>query len=192
MKKILLATNNEHKAREYEEMLAPLGYMVVIPKELKLDFDPEETGATFRENAYLKAKAFYDFMDIPCIADDSGLVIPSLGGMPGIHTARYAKEHGGYPAVFSYLNKELEGKDRRANFHCCICYYSGGEPLYFEGDCPGYLLEHPVGENGFGYDPIFHSIEADIDFGIAPEEIKNRFSHRGKALAALLAYFKKS
>ncbi len=188
MKKFLLASNNEHKVKEFKEMLIPFNIEVITPKDLGIDLEPEENGKTFRENALIKAKAFYEICQIPTIADDSGLCIKALNGKPGIYSARFAKEKGGYESTFSYLSKELKNKSKEAKFHCCICLYDGKSPLYFEGDCPGYLLDKPVGDKGFGYDPIFHSLEGDIDFGTAKEEEKNEYSHRSKALKKFRDY----
>ena len=188
MLKFLLATNNVHKAQEFREILNPLGIEIVTPKDLGLNIDPEENGKTFRENSLIKAKAFFEASGLTTIADDSGLCIEALDGKPGIYSARFATENGGYPAVFEVLNKELEGKKRDAKFHCCICLYDGLKPLYFEGDCPGYLLDKPVGQCGFGYDPIFHCNEDNVDFGTAPEDVKNKYSHRSKALKQFVSY----
>ncbi len=188
MNKFLLATNNGHKVQEFQEILNPMGIEIVTPKDLNLSIDPDETGKTFRANSLIKAKTFFEASGLPTIADDSGLCIEALNGRPGIYSARYATENGGYPAVYDVLNKELENKKRDAKFHCCICLYNGSEPLYFEGDCPGYLLDKPVGANGFGYDPIFHCNEGNIDFGTASEEMKNKYSHRSKALKSFVSY----
>lgn len=188
MLKFLLATNNVHKAQEFRKILNPLGIEIVTPKDLGLSIDPEENGKTFRQNSLIKAKAFFEASGLTTIADDSGLCIEALNGKPGIYSARFATESGGYPAVFDVLNKELEGKKRDAKFHCCICLYDGSKPLYFEGDCPGYLLDKPVGQCGFGYDPIFHCNEGNVDFGTAPEDVKNKYSHRSKALKQFVSY----
>ncbi len=188
MNKFLLASNNPHKVMEFKEILAPLGIEIVSPRDLNLNIEPEENGKTFRENSFIKAKAFHKASKLPTIADDSGLCIKALDGKPGIYSARFAEENGGYPNVFEVLNKALKDKSRAAKFHCCICFYNGNDPLYFEGDCFGYLLEKPVGAAGFGYDPIFHCLEGDIDFGTASEEAKNKYSHRGKAIEKFCSY----
>ena len=190
-KTILLATSNPGKVLEFQEVLGPLGYRIVSPKDLGLSSDPEENGTTYRENAFIKAFDLSNRSPYPVLADDSGLEIRALGNEPGIHTARYAKQNGGFPAVFDVVMKRLEGQqDRFACFHCSLCLIEkvGDAPLYFDGECPGTILFAPSGTHGFGYDPIFHSQEADIDFGLASEEIKNRFSHRGKAIAKLVEY----
>jgi len=187
---ICLATNNKGKLREYREILAPMGYVIYCPADLNIDFDVEETGTTYRENSYLKAKTLRSVVPFPVIADDSGLEVEALGGIPGLFSSRFAEEHGGYPGAYKALFQMLEGKDRSAHFHCCICLLEEPEskPLYFEGDCPGTILAAPSGSNGFGYDPIFHCAEADIDFGLADEKTKNAYSHRAKALQKLKIY----
>ena len=191
-KEIFLATNNKGKLAEYREILAPLGFVIYSPKDLNLSLDPEENGATYRENSYIKAKAFAEILPFPVLADDSGLEIEALDGFPGLHSARFASSFPSYPDAWDEIFRRLENKqDRSAKFHCCICYleHKDAKPLFFEADCPGSILPAPSGNNGFGYDPIFHSDEADIDFGLAPEEIKNAYSHRGKALKRLSLYF---
>ena len=185
---ICLATNNKGKLREYREILAPMGFLIYSPSDIGIESDPEETAETYRENAYIKALALSTKVPFPVIADDSGLEVNALGGFPGLFSSRFADSCGGYPAAYEELNRRLEGKeDRSAQFRCCICYLenSAAKPLYFEGICPGYLLEKAHGSNGFGYDPIFHSTEANADFGTVDEATKNAFSHRSKAIAKL-------
>ena len=188
---ICLATNNKGKLKEYRDILAPMGFVIYCPADLNLSFDVDENGATYRENSYLKAKALASIVPFPVISDDSGLEIDGMDGQPGLFSARFAEECGGYPGAYQKIFKALEGKDRSAHFHCCICYLSSPEakPLYFEGDCPGHILTAPLGDHGFGYDPIFHSTEADVDFGLADEKTKNAVSHRAKALAKLKLFF---
>lgn len=190
-KEICLATSNAGKLLEFREILAPMGFIIYSPKDLNIISEPLENGSNYRENAYIKALDLAKKVPFPVIADDSGLEIEALGNEPGLHTARYAKENGGFPSVFDVVLKRLEGQtNRKAAFHCSICYLASptSQPLYFDGVCPGYILHAPHGENGFGYDPIFHSEEADIDFGVAEEEIKNAYSHRGKAIAKLKVF----
>ena len=128
------------------------------------------------------------------IADDSGIEFPSLNGFPGIHTSRYASSVGGYPKAFIDLNKKLQGKDKTAIYHCCICllFTKESQPLYFSGICEGTLLPTPIGHNGFGYDPIFHYSKGNFNFGEASEEEKNAVSHRHNALVALVRYLSKN
>lgn len=190
-KEICLATNNKGKLAEYRKILAPMGFLIYSPADLNLDLDVEETGSTYRENSFLKAKAFAEIVPFPVISDDSGLEVEALNGFPGLYSARFASECGGYPNAYEELSRRLGGKPRNAHFHCCICYLanSTAKPLYFEGDCPGYLLQKPHGDHGFGYDPIFHCNEANIDFGVADEQTKNAYSHRAKALQKLKMFF---
>lgn len=189
-KQICLATNNKGKLGEYRKILAPMGFVIYSPADLNLDLDVEENGATYRENSYLKAKAFAEVVPFPVIADDSGLEVEALNGFPGLFSARFAKECGGYPGAYKELSRRLGEQSRDAHFHCCICYLENiaAKPLYFEGDCPGYLRKEPHGDHGFGYDPLFHCNEADIDFGIADEQTKNAYSHRAKAIQKLKVY----
>lgn len=189
-KQICLSTNNKGKLDEYRKILAPMGFVIYSPADLNIDLEVEETGSTYRENSYLKAKAFAEIVPFPVIADDSGLEIEAMGNKPGLYSARFALEAGGYPKAYEQIFRALEGKSRDAHFHCCICYLenASAKPLYFEGDCPGYILEKPHGDHGFGYDPIFHCLEADIDFGVAEEAIKNAYSHRAKAIQRLRVF----
>ena len=189
-KQICLATNNKHKLREYRDILAPMGFVIYSPADLNIDLDVEENGKDYRENSYLKAKAFAERVPFPVISDDSGMEVDALDNFPGLYSARFAESCGGYPQAYEELSRRLGDKPRDAHFHCCICYLEGPEakPLYFEGDCPGYLLKKPHGDHGFGYDPLFHSAEADIDFGVADEKTKNAYSHRAKAIQRLKIY----
>lgn len=189
-KQICLATNNKGKLREYLEMLSPMGFVIYSPADLNIDLDVEENGKDYRENSYLKAKAFRELVPFPVISDDSGLEVLALDGFPGLFSARFAQECGGYPAAYRELSARLGDKPRAAQFRCCICYLEekDSKPLYFEGLCPGYLLDAPQGDHGFGYDPLFHSTEADVNFGETDEDTKNKYSHRAKALQKLKLY----
>lgn len=190
-KKIVLATGNEGKAKEFNELLSPLGFKVVSLKEAGIVSKPIEDGKSYRENSYIKAFDASRQTSLPVLADDSGIEIEAMGNAPGILTSRYAQENGGFPDVFKKIFRNLEGQsNRKAAFHCCICLIKGQgqEPLYFEGICPGEILLEAKGKGGFGYDPIFHSYEANEDFGTASEETKNKYSHRGKAFQKLKDY----
>ncbi|MCQ2772683.1 MAG: RdgB/HAM1 family non-canonical purine NTP pyrophosphatase [Bacilli bacterium] len=193
MKTLVLATNNQHKVREYNEMLQPIGYEVKTLKELGIKIDPEENGTTYAENAYIKCKATRELVDLPVISDDSGIEIKAYGTFPGIFSSRFIDEQceGSYEKGFVKINEMLEGKeDRRAEYHCAICLLEerDGEPHVFEGICEGVLLHEPHGTGGFGYDPLFHCTETDQDFGTCTEDEKNAVSHRKKALLGLLKY----
>ena len=190
--KLLVATNNAHKIHEYEEMFSPFGIEVTSPKALSIEVDPEENGTTFEANSLIKAKALQEFSKLPIIADDSGLCVEALDGFPGIHTARFAKENGGNPIANLKLIEMLKPyENKNAQFVCVITLLNvEKEPVQFKGVCKGHILPAPEGEGGFGYDPIFYSEEAKCCFGTAPEEVKNSFSHRSKALGQLIAFLK--
>ncbi len=179
--KIVLASNNKGKIKEFRAML---GADVISPSELGIDFDAEETGETFYDNALIKAKALYDLCGMPVAADDSGLCVDGLDGAPGVYSARYSG--GGDKENIKKLLRELDGvKDRSAHFTCCIVYYDGKNTVSATGNTYGHISLAPDGEGGFGYDPVFISDELGMSFGRASEEQKNRVSHRAKAIAAL-------
>lgn len=193
MKRIVIATHNDHKRQEFEELLKPLGYEVVSAKDLNVELVKEENGNTYRENAYIKAEELSEHTDEMVIGDDSGIEINALGEhFPGIHSARYASSIGEYPKVHQEVLRKLkDASDRGAAYHCVICLIEKGkEPRYFEGICEGYILDEPKGDGGFGFDPIFHSNEGNYDFGLCTSDEKNSVSHRGKALRHLVDYLK--
>lgn len=192
-KQIVLATSNKGKVKEYQQMLSPLGYSLLTNEDFPNLVEREENGKSYRENALIKALSLREVTPFPILSDDSGLELLALDGFPGLFTARFAKSQGGYPKAWEELFHRLEGKNRDAQFVCTICYLpkNSSNPHYFEGICPGTILFSPNGDNGFGYDPIFHSKEANIDFGVASEDIKNAYSHRGKALSKLREYLEK-
>lgn len=191
-----MASNNKSKLAEVRAALSACGYEVVSPFELGLHIDPGETGATYRENSYIKALAFSQTSALPVISDDSGFEVEALGGKPGLFSSRFAAEQGGdYEKAGRALNEMLgDSKNRKAKFHCCICFLKSPdeEPLYFEGDFPGTLLSKSSGHGGFGYDPYFHSEELDLDMGLASPEIKSQYSHRAKALKKLVEYLNRA
>ena len=190
-KPIVLATNNPHKLQEYREILAPMGYVIYGTKDLNIDCDPPEIGNTYEENAYIKAKALRNLVPYPVISDDSGLEIEALDNFPNIHSARFASQFKNYKEAMEEILKRMKDKENRhAAFHCTICLLENkdSKPLFFTGICPGKILDHIEGEHGFGYDPLFFSNEANMPFGLASEEIKNKYSHRKKALEKLALY----
>ncbi|MGN0695426.1 MAG: RdgB/HAM1 family non-canonical purine NTP pyrophosphatase [Oscillospiraceae bacterium] len=186
--KIVLASGNKNKLREIREILEPLGYEVLSEKEAGAETDVEENGSTFEENAEIKARAIYDMLHVPVIADDSGLTVDYLNGAPGIYSARYAEEGKRCAKLLS----ELEGvpdEKRGASFVCAICYMDEkGEAHFFRGECHGRIGYEKRGENGFGYDPIF--LFGDKTFAELSAEEKNRVSHRAKALEKLRDHLK--
>ena len=187
--KIVLASNNEHKLKEFKKILKD--YEVVSLSDIGFTDDIEETGSTFLENALLKANAIRDFLGTNnksiIIADDSGLCVDSIGGEPGIYSARYSGEHGNSRLNREKLIKNLQGKDRKAYFLCMIVVlYPDGNYKSFEGKTYGNIIDEERGNTGFGYDSIFLSDDLGKTFGEATEEEKNSVSHRGRAIEKML------
>ena len=195
--KFVLATNNQGKLKEMAAILGELGVEVVGPKELGISMEVEETGTTFAENAMLKAKAVCAAAGVPAIADDSGLCVDALNGAPGVYSARYGGEGLDDRGRYMLLLQNLRGQTTRAaHFACAIaCAFPNGDELTAEGICPGTIAFAPMGEGGFGYDPVFFVPEFRKTFGQLTAEEKNEISHRGKALASfsekLETYLKK-
>lgn len=189
---LLVASNNQHKIKEYQEMFSGYKVKVHSPKELGIDVNPDENGETYEANSLIKAQALAEFTKMPIIADDSGLNVVALNNFPGIHSSRFADSLGGNKFANPELIKKLAPhKDKSAFFTCVITLVNVEEkPVVFKGLCPGIILDKPEGEGGFGYDPIFYSTEAKQCFGTAPEEIKNKFSHRAKAMEQLISYLR--
>ncbi len=181
MRKFVLASNNVGKIAEFREML---GGQVLTPKELGISFDVEETGATFFDNALIKARARYELCGMPTLADDSGLCVDALLGAPGVFSARYSGN--GEKANNAKLLEELNGKpSRSAHFTCCIVYYDGKNVIEATGNTSGSIALAERGTNGFGYDPLFISDDLGMTFGEATEAQKNNVSHRARALIEL-------
>ena len=184
--KFVLATHNPGKLAEMKAILSGLGVEVVSPAEAGVEVDVEETGTTFAENAMLKAKAVCAAAGLPAIADDSGLCVNALNGGPGVYSARYGGEGLDDAGRRRLLLQNLRGQTTRAaHFTCAVaCAFPNGDTLEAEGRCDGAIAFAPLGEGGFGYDPVFLIPEKGKTFGqIGPEE-KSKISHRGKALAA--------
>lgn len=194
--KIVLASNNAHKLEELRTILSTLGMDVVSMKELGLHVDPEETGTTFEENSWLKAKAVMDASGLPAIADDSGLMVDALHGAPGVYSARFGGErcHSDRERL-EYLLELLEGmpeEHRGAKFVSVITLLTpDGDKIVARGECPGRILTAPVGENGFGYDPVFYVPERNCSFAQLPAEEKNKISHRARALKSFAEQVRK-
>lgn len=186
--KLIIATNNQGKVREIKQMLEPLGYEPVSLKDAQIEIEVEEDGETFEENAHLKAKAVYDICRCPVIADDSGLEVDFLGGAPGIYSARYAGEGATDEQRIQKILDELDGVDvslRTARFVCAMYCILDDETEYsVRGTLEGFIGTEPLGENGFGYDPIF-MVDEDTSVAMLPAEEKNRISHRANALKQL-------
>ena len=188
--KLIIASNNSGKIREYKDIFEPLGFLVLSQSEENISIEAEETGTTFEENAVLKARAIYEITHSCVISDDSGLEVEALGGEPGLFSARYKgleTEHERRMAVL----KELEGKyNRNARFVTCICFIDGmGENHLFTGTWNGVIAEREEGSNGFGYDPIFISEDGNGKTTASlPLSVKETYSHRAKAVKKLMDY----
>lgn len=190
MKTAVLASNNKHKVKEFKEILKD--YNIITLNDINYFDEIEETGETFEENAFIKAKTIHNYLkeknlDYIVIADDSGLCVDSLEGMPGVYSARYSGIHGNDKANREKLQKELKEKDRSAYFICkIIVYYANGEYKSFEGKTFGKITKEEYGSKDFGYDCIFYSNDLNKTFGEATEEEKNSVSHRGRAIREML------
>lgn len=191
MQKLLVATKNRGKVQEFTEMLADLDVAFVNLDDVRVTFDVDETGTTFRENALLKAKAYAQATGMYTIADDSGLEVDALGGAPGVYTARYGGEGLSAEQRYRYLLANLKGvppNERGGRFRCCILFVdpNGRILAESEGVCEGAIAQHPIGEHGFGYDPVFYLPQLNKTMAQLSPEIKHQISHRGRALHALM------
>ncbi len=191
--KIVLASHNRGKMEEMRTILAGYGVELVLQSELGVNIEVEETGTTFRENALLKAHAVADATGMPAISDDSGLMVDALNGAPGVYTARYGGEGLTDVERYRLLLGALAGQtNRAAHFYSCIaCVFPTGETLTAQGVCDGTISFAPIGEDGFGYDPIFFVPQLRKTFAQMTAEEKNSVSHRAKALAAFRNEFEK-
>lgn len=184
---LVIATTNKNKLKEFQEILKDLQIDVLS----LTDFGPIppviEDGQTFEENAYKKALHTARVLGLPTIADDSGLVVPALGGAPGVYSARYAGENATDEENCQKLLKELiDVQDRRAYFQCALSIaVPSGPALTYEGQCDGIILHEKRGSSGFGYDPLFYYEKLGKTFAELPMADKNKVSHRGKALSAV-------
>lgn len=191
MKRIIAATKNKNKIREFKEILPD--YDIITQEEAGIDIDVVEDGKTFSENALKKAQAIFEATHIPALADDSGLVVFALGGEPGVYSARYGGEgldDAGRTQLVLEKMKEVDDELRGAQFVCSIAFVTEEKTYCADGVVEGVLTREPRGENGFGYDPIFYVPEVGKTTAeMAPEE-KNAISHRGRALAELAEQLK--
>jgi XTP/dITP diphosphohydrolase len=184
--RLVLATHNRGKYRENAALLAPYGLEVLSAGELGLS-EPEETGASFEDNAVLKARAACAATGLPAIADDSGLVVPALGGQPGIYTARWAGPGRDFFVAMRRVHEELGTSPDRRGFFCCnlSVAWPDGATASFEGRVEGTLVWPVRGERGFGFDPMFQPTGFDITFGEMDPAKKEAMSHRARAFAKL-------
>lgn len=182
---IVLATGNKNKVKEIQALLEGTSIKVKTIKEFGPMPEAVEDGETFDDNAYKKALHYSKMLGLPCLADDSGLVVNALDGRPGVYSARYAGENATDKDNCDKLLEEMQGvEDRSASFVCVLSLATPrGPALTWEGKCDGEILDAPRGESGFGYDPLFFFKEFDKTFAEATMEEKSTVSHRGKALA---------
>ncbi len=187
--KLLIASNNMGKLREFSEILGDLFMEIVTPSMIGLTLEVEENGKTFCENALLKATAFAKASGLSAIADDSGLCVDALDGAPGVFSARYAGGHGDDAANNQLLIENLKDVPeslRTAQFVSSIAFVDrDGTVLTSEASSAGRILFSPVGDNGFGYDPLFYTDIYGKSYAQLDAQQKNAISHRGKALALL-------
>lgn len=192
IERVVLASNNQGKLRELNELLADHHIEVIPQREFDIP-DAVEDGLSFVENAIIKARHASALSGLPAIADDSGLEVDALNGEPGIHSARFAGEHGDDAANNRKLLEALADvpdEERTARFQCIMVFMRHAKdptPLVCQGTWEGRILREPRGENGFGYDPLFWVAEENASAAELPAEIKNAQSHRGKALRELMS-----
>jgi len=186
--KLVLATHNKGKLAEIVDLMRPFGVEVASAAALGLP-EPEETGTSFEANASLKAAAAALASGLPALADDSGLVVPALGGEPGIYSARWAGPNRDFSAAMAEVERRLAGKsDRRAHFVAVLALaWPDGHIEVFRGEVHGTLVWPPRGDKGFGYDPMFLPEGESLTFGEMESERKHRMSHRARAFAKLVA-----
>ncbi|PWD83396.1 RdgB/HAM1 family non-canonical purine NTP pyrophosphatase [Ignatzschineria cameli] len=191
LQKILIASNNQGKIKEFKALFAPLEIEVLSLQDLNIDSEPEENGLTFIENALIKARDAAKKSGLPTLADDSGLVVPALNGEPGIYSARYSESGNDHDNNLKLLTKmrHLSGVERAAYFKAVLVLLRSADdpvPLIAEGEVHGFITEKIEGNEGFGYDPLFFYPEKKSTFGLLPATLKNQISHRNNALQQLL------
>ena len=184
--KFVLATQNMKKLKEMTAILSDLGVEIISEAELGVKIEVEETGETFAENSLLKAKAVMEATGFPAIADDSGLCVKALNGAPGVYSARFGGAGLDDKGRYMLLLQRMQGQsDRSAYFHTTItCAFPNGDVLQADGDCHGTIAHTPMGEDGFGYNPVFFVPDKQKTFAQMTLEERSAISHRGNALRA--------
>jgi XTP/dITP diphosphohydrolase len=197
MKKIVIASNNVGKLREFAILLAPFAFEAIAQSALGIS-EADEPHATFIENALAKARHASRAAGLPALADDSGICVPVLGGAPGVWSARYATNGAGEPKSDTRNNEKLirelaHKEDRRAFYYCSlvlVMHADDPHPLIADGECWGEIVDAPVGSGGFGYDPYFYLPAFGKTAAELTDEEKNRISHRGLAMQSLATKLK--
>lgn len=188
MKKIVFSTNNQNKLREVREILKGR-YEVLGLNDIGFTGDIPETGTTLAENASIKSKFVYDNYGMDCFSDDTGLEIDALEGRPGVYSARYAGEDGNAERNIEKVMTELTNTaNRSARFKTVISLLLNGKEYLFEGKVEGKIIEEKRGIDGFGYDPVFIPDGYENTFAEMTSELKNKISHRGKAVRSLVTF----
>lgn len=186
--KIVFATHNAHKVSEVQAVLGS-EYQLVTATEAGITEEIPETQPTIEGNALQKARYVYEHTGLNCFADDTGLEVEALNGAPGVYSARYAGEHVSYADNNVLLLKNLAGcENRKARFRTVIALIVDGKEYLFEGRVEGTIATEPHGEGGFGYDPLFVPEGSQLTFAEMSSETKNKISHRGRAVAKLVAF----
>ena len=185
--KVVLASKNKHKLAEISQITRKFDIELVLESELGVDIDVEETGSTFEENSFLKANAVMQATGLPALADDSGIAVDALNGEPGIYSARYGFDEtlddAGRVRLLLKNMEAVPDEKRQAQFVCVITLVTpAGETIQARGEVHGLVTRAPIGEGGFGYDPIFYYPPFGQTLAQVPQEQKNQVSHRAEAL----------
>lgn len=186
MKEIIIATHNLGKLNEFNKILNKYNIKCIGLHELNYNEDIVEDGTTFQENAFIKAKTIFNIFNKPVLADDSGLCVKSLNKEPGIYSARY-RNLNSFDEKMDYILNNIK-EDRSAFFNCTLCLYTKDDVYYFEGILNGNISTYKLGENGFGYDPIFIPNNYSISLAQLESNEKNNISHRSEAIKKLMVF----
>lgn len=186
MKEIIIATHNLGKLNEFNKILNKYNIKCIGLHELNYNEDIVEDGTTFQENAFIKAKTIFNIFNKPVLADDSGLCVKSLNNEPGIYSARY-RNLNSFDEKMDYILNNIK-EDRSAFFNCTLCLYTKDDVYYFEGILNGNISTYKLGENGFGYDPIFIPNNYSISLAQLESNEKNNISHRSEAIKKLMVF----
>lgn len=191
IKKLVIASRNDHKILEMEQLLSPLGIEVLSTKDFPNLEEVVEDRPTLKGNALKKARYVASQTNLPALSDDTGLEVEALNGEPGVYSARYAGPSASYEDNVIKLLDELSGKEnRKARFRTIVALVDGDEEFTFEGICNGKIIEEQRGSEGFGYDPIFIPVDYEHTFAELDSSTKNLISHRGKAVEKFVKFLK--